>query len=120
MIFWPIWSRRSRLWPANIPSLGPPEPTGSIRATGFARFLDKLTRVTGSIAGDPKIFTKNFVVSSKLGNCTLSKSIRGIQSIRVSETSVGGLSLASRKAILDALPKGIAIYCGRLPHCIYV
>ena len=53
-------------------------------------------------------------------NYTLSKPGDGIQSIRVSETAVSGLSLATVKALLNAHPEGFVMYCGRLPHAIFI
>ena len=51
---------------------------------------------------------------------TLSKPGDGIQSISVSENAVSGLSLAAVKGMLDAHPEGFVMYCGRLPHAIFI
>ena len=53
-------------------------------------------------------------------NYTLSKPGDGIHSIRVSETAVSGLSLGTVKALLNAHPEGFVMYCGRLPHAIFI
>ena len=53
-------------------------------------------------------------------NYTLSKPGDGIHSISVSETAVNGLSLGTVKALLNAHPEGFVMYCGRLPHAIFI
>lgn len=53
-------------------------------------------------------------------NYTLSKPGDGIHSIRVSETAVSGLGLGTVKALLNAHPEGFVMYCGRLPHAIFI
>ena len=53
-------------------------------------------------------------------NYTLSKPGDGIHSISVSETAVRGLSLGTVKALLNAHPEGFVMYCGRLPHAIFI
>ena len=53
-------------------------------------------------------------------NYTLSKPGDGIHSISVSETAVSGLSLGTVKALLNAHPEGFVMYCGRLPHAIFI
>lgn len=53
-------------------------------------------------------------------NYTLSKPGDAIHSIRVSETAVSGLGLGTVKALLNAHPEGFVMYCGRLPHAIFI
>ena len=52
-------------------------------------------------------------------NYSLNKASDGI-SVSVNETAVSGLTLSGLKSILDAHPEGIAMYCGNLPHCIFI
>ena len=40
--------------------------------------------------------------------------------VTIGESFVGGLSLSYLKSLLDQHPEGIGLYCGRLPHCIYI
>ena len=40
--------------------------------------------------------------------------------IRVSRQSTSGITASQLKSVLDAHPEGIVLYCGKLPHAVYL
>ena len=41
-------------------------------------------------------------------------------SMTVAHTSVSGISISSLKSILNSHPEGVVLYCGKLPHAVFV